>query len=458
LAEFREILMDVVSTKAPAGLPHRHPAMDVTRQDHAPVTTTLRQKPASVEFGRFRGDNPEAWIFQAERYFDFYKIEEDQRLTMASFYLDDEALEWIRFKQKGLESAEGRLAKLRQVTTVSELQGRFETIANETDEISEKLMIQLFIFGLREDIKHSVLTHEPKTPNSTSLYHNPSSSTGTANTSIPAPRPPLKRLTHAELQNRRDRGLCYYCEQKYTAGHKCKNPPRLLLLTDGSDIDPTLPETFVSDDILAEELQCLEVQEHSAISYHALAGGNSSSTLRFLGHVNGSPIQVLVDGGSDHNFIQTRVADFLQLVVEIIPTFSVVVGSGQRLRCEGVVRQVPITIQGCNLPMDLYVLPLHGADVVLGTAWLATLGRVVTDYAERVFEFFHQGTTVSWKGLASSSAQPIQLHSLRKCTATDAISSYYCLQILPPTPAENESLSPALSCLLDSFADVFQKP
>ncbi|XP_049358803.1 F-box protein CPR1-like [Solanum verrucosum] len=70
---------------------------------------------------------------------------------------------YVWFKQKGLESAEGRLSKLRQITTVSDLQGRFEAIANDTDDISDRSMLHLFISGLREDIKNSVLNHEPKT-------------------------------------------------------------------------------------------------------------------------------------------------------------------------------------------------------------------------------------------------------------------------------------------------------
>ncbi|KAH0764484.1 hypothetical protein KY285_000355 [Solanum tuberosum] len=40
----------------------------------------------------FRGKNPEAWIVQAEHYFDFHKNEEDQKLNVASFYLDGEPL------------------------------------------------------------------------------------------------------------------------------------------------------------------------------------------------------------------------------------------------------------------------------------------------------------------------------------------------------------------------------
>ena len=110
---------------------------------------------------------------------------------------------------------------------------------------------------------------------------------------------------------------------------------------------------------MAEELQCLEVQEHSAISYHALDGGNFSSMLRYFGHVNGSPVQALVDGGSDHHFIQARFASFLKLQIISMPCFFVVVGSGKRLKCEGVVQQVPLLIQKCNHTLDLYVLLLQ---------------------------------------------------------------------------------------------------
>lgn len=75
-----------------------------------------------------------------------------------------------------------------------------------------------------------------------------------------------------------------------------------------------------------------------------------------------------------------------------------VVGIGQRLNCDRIVCGVPLHIQGCDLPMNLYVLSLHRADVVLGVFWLATLGPVVTDYAARIFEFSLNGSPVHWVG------------------------------------------------------------
>lgn len=109
-----------------------------------------------MKFEQFRGEHTKAWIFQTESNFYFYGIEDSQKLTMASFYLDGDPLGWyqwlfrnkqligwehfaekarVQFKPKDLESAEDRLENYRQVTTVSEFQGHFEAITNETDDI-----------------------------------------------------------------------------------------------------------------------------------------------------------------------------------------------------------------------------------------------------------------------------------------------------------------------------------
>ncbi|XP_069150863.1 uncharacterized protein [Solanum lycopersicum] len=334
---------------------------------------------------------------------------------------------------------------------VSEFQGRFEAMANQTNDISEGLMVRLLISWLREDIKGSVFAHGPKSfEEALDLAH-------THEKRIQS-RPPLRHLTHAEIQSRRERGLCCYCEEKYTVVHKCKTPPHLLLLTDGTDMDPLLPDPFVTDDILAEDLQCIELQEHSAISYNALAGGSSPSTLRFTRQMNGTLIQILVHGGSTHNFIQERVARFLQLSIETISSFPVVVRSGQRLRCDGVARGLMLLIQGTTLTEDLYILSLHGADLVLGVSWLAKLGPVVTNYATRTLEFNLGGNQLVWQGVSPTDVKPVQLHSLRRMAATEAIASSFCLEIVTGYNSVTEQPTVELETLLELYADVFQKP
>jgi len=65
------------------------------------------------------------------------------------------------------------------------------------------------------------------------------------------------------------------------------------------------------------------------------------------------------------------------------------VANGERIACPGVLRDASITIDGVTFQVDLYVMPLAGFDLVLGTQWLATLGPVVWDVAARTLQFHH---------------------------------------------------------------------
>ncbi|XP_019255164.1 PREDICTED: uncharacterized protein LOC109233755 [Nicotiana attenuata] len=448
IANIRSMLMEVMGRTATPAVINPDLTMEVT------PATIHRHRP---EIGRFC---------------------ESEQLTIVSFYLDGEALEWyrwlfrnkqlvdwdhfaakvrIRFRQKGLESAEGRLAKLHQTTTVSEFQKRPKTYEETLDlaHIHER-RIQDEKGPARPGFART--TSLLPTPNLVPLNQNPSTSlTTNATASQTSNRPPIKRISHAEVQSRRERGLCFYYEEKFVPGHKCKTPSQLFLLTNEPDIDPKLSEPFASDDFIAEELQCLELQEHSSISYHALTGGISPSTLRFTGQVNGTPVQVFVDGGSINNFIQPRAAKHLQLPIESVPIFSVMVG-GQRLPSNAVARQTNLVIQGHTLVEDLYILPFHGSDIVLGVAWLATLGPVITNYATREFGFTLNGSRTTWQGDCPTDTQVIQLHSLRRMPAIDAISSFFRLEMVTEEVPDTRETAVELVALLSKFEDVFQRP
>lgn len=125
LAQNQKVMQDVVSQLATLPSQQRPSIPDTTRhrgldlQLH-PLSQgvsypTLRHKPVPVELGRFHGDNVEAWFFQAEKYFKFYSIEDSHKLTLASFYLDVEALDWYRwlYRNKQLIDWDHFAAKLR---------------------------------------------------------------------------------------------------------------------------------------------------------------------------------------------------------------------------------------------------------------------------------------------------------------------------------------------------------
>ena len=49
-----------------------------------------------LEFPRFKGDDPAAWVYKANQYFNFYHTPLNERLLMASFHMDGDALIWFQ--------------------------------------------------------------------------------------------------------------------------------------------------------------------------------------------------------------------------------------------------------------------------------------------------------------------------------------------------------------------------
>lgn len=118
--------------------------------------------------------------------------------------------------------------------------------------------------------------------------------------------PPIKRLTPEEMKMRRDKNLCFNCDETYHFGHKCK---RLFLVwvEDG-------------DDELSEPLRFQEVeddQKEPQVSLHAVAGYTHADTLKLLGRTANKDFVILLDSRSTHNFLDPNVARSLRCVVEL---------------------------------------------------------------------------------------------------------------------------------------------
>lgn len=108
---------------------------------------------------------------------------------------------------------------------------------------------------------------------------------------------------------RKAKGLCFNCDEKFSPSHKCANKTLLLLQWDDDSVDNSYQE---GTKILVE----LDTSPHSEDQSlkHSLNAMNStavSGTMRFMGIVNGHPVKILLDGGSDDSFIQPKIAHFL---------------------------------------------------------------------------------------------------------------------------------------------------
>ena len=188
---------------------------------------------------------------------------------------------------------------------------------------------------------------------------------------------PIRRLTQAEQEERRRLSLCYNYDEKFGRGHNhvCKR----LFLLDG------VPEEANDDEPTDEDGTAAEETPH--FSLHAIAGVPFSDTMQLKVVLGDITLTALLDLGSMHNFIAETAAHRTGLPLQRQPRLTVTVANGERVTCPGVIRQAPLTITADTFRVDLFVMPLAGYDLVLGTQWLATLGPVLWDFSARKMSF-----------------------------------------------------------------------
>jgi hypothetical protein len=88
-----------------------------------------------------------------------------------------------------------------------------------------------------------------------------------------------------------------------------------------------------------------------------------------------------------HNFLDERLVRKMGLDAELTMGFEVSIGDGTKLRAESLCHRVGIRVRGHNIIVNLYSLVLRGADIVLGTQRLQSLGPVTFDFRSMWMKF-----------------------------------------------------------------------
>lgn len=77
-----------------------------------------------------------------------------------------------------------------------------------------------------------------------------------------------------------------------------------------------------------------------------------------------------MDSGASHNFVNQRIVEVEELMVEPTGTFGVQLGNGHKVETRGICKQLPLQFGSCEMAIDCYPFNLGGIDLVLGYAWL----------------------------------------------------------------------------------------
>ncbi|GMJ10211.1 hypothetical protein HRI_004690300 [Hibiscus trionum] len=185
-----------------------------------------------------------------------------------------------------------------------------------------------------------------------------------------------KTLSAAERDERRKKGLCFWCAAKYAPGHKCSKSQIFQIVVEGKEEEGE-PEIFLDCE---ENEEVLLRGEDPVISLQAMWGANCQETMKLRVKVKGIEWVALVDSGSTHNFLSLAVVKQLGLGIDRRCNLKVTVADGNVLGTLGWCNQLQCETQGEGFSSDFLVVGLKNCDAVLGVQWLSTLGAISWDF------------------------------------------------------------------------------
>ncbi|XP_077223496.1 uncharacterized protein LOC143857108 [Tasmannia lanceolata] len=148
-----------------------------------------------------------------------------------------------RFGPRVSEDPIADIIRLRQSGMVVAYRERFEKIFSKTEDLSDQFFISAFLAGLKDEIRPGVQKLKPTTLDQAieltgleeesidAINRRPRPSPKLA--LLPSPPgskpqfdgnnglPPIKHLTEKQMMERREKGLCYNCDEKFVPGHRC---------------------------------------------------------------------------------------------------------------------------------------------------------------------------------------------------------------------------------------------
>lgn len=335
-----------------------------------------------LDVPRFEGTDTHGWIFKISQFSTYHQTFEEERITIASFYLDGAALAWYqwmyrnyqiaswaqflekletRFAPNAFDDPCGNLFKLTQTSYVTAYLTEFEALTNRHEGLSEVDLLSCFISGLKNGVRREVLAQQPTTisqaadlarlqedkmqdiarssrPRPSPLPWQsafgarppPKSNSDSSSMVKPSqgllPTPPAKprfpHLSGPKLDELRDKGLCFNCDQKLSKQHKCGARVFLMVANDDDFSSMTGELEIVAEELVDSVVSSEETSAHAAqLSLYALSGEQAADTFGLLGQISSEPVGVLVDEGSTHNFVKDTIASALGLTLDPINPF-----------------------------------------------------------------------------------------------------------------------------------------
>ncbi|VFQ80680.1 unnamed protein product, partial [Cuscuta campestris] len=320
--------LEANSSRRNSGKGKQRNRADDSDEEYESSRRASRLPHAKLEFPKFTGGDPRGWVLKAEKYFRYYDVPEDDKVDVASMYLEGDALDlfsWMstertlfywedlvkafqeHYGPPEYQNPDEYLCSIKQSGTVTEYRLEFARRASRVERWPEHCLLGVFINGLKEELQPDVRLHKPQTvyraaslaleferkqpssrgsrsnaafgPNRSNPLYPQNYSTREQKGSIlsssdhqktlPSSSPSLTTPTRSsfmesERQHRREKGLCFRCGDPFRPGHRCSSSFSLMEIDDEGN-----PVQEKLDSVEEQEVETLEEAE---ISFNAILG------------------------------------------------------------------------------------------------------------------------------------------------------------------------------------------
>ncbi|XP_022041421.1 uncharacterized protein LOC110944001 [Helianthus annuus] len=435
-------------------------------------------RPGKVDFPKFDGNEVESWVIRCNHYFAVDKTPEFAKVHYAVINLEGVALDWHqgyfdsqdreieditwdeysrsiinRFSERLSQDPMEELKNLHQTSSLQDYTKEFDSLLNRV-KLTDEYAVSLFVGGLKPEIRYLVKIFRPRSMRDAitmakqqSVYY-ATLFGDKENKKVPA----------KVAEEKRARNECFWCDEKYTPTHKYKFIHLYVLEIHGDD------DMEDENEDTSGELEAMNLDPQ--ISIHAIMGVNSFSTMRIVGTIGTSQIQILIDSGSTHNFLDSKLASKLQRFTKGVPVMKVRVANGKNLDCSQLCQDFQWPMQGVWFKTDVLLLPLDNYDMVLGVQWLQSLDDIVWNFKALTMQFKMDSKVIMLKGSNSNEVSLCSVERLTNMLEKDNPMVQVQLYSMQPENGSFQHQSSVVGCqpkdemkaLLQEFKDVFQTP
>lgn len=252
-----------------------------------------------------------------------------------------------------------------------------------------------------------------------------------------------RHFPYPEYVRRRDEGRCYHCGLAFGSGHKCPEKSlRLVILTEDEQLNDEGEIVYrepQEDDADTEKGEPEATCQRLDLLLCSDGGLTQPQTMKLRGKVQGGTVVILIDSGASHNFISTKLVQRLGLKVDPTVTYKVRLGDGHGKQTQGCCRQLGVQLGTYAFTGEFFVSELGGVDVILGVAWLATLGDVKVNWRTLTMTSLNHGSAVEVKGDSSLAKTLISPKALLKVSEVETASLLWVVKISGKTDQQRET-------------------